>query len=644
MCGFAGFVVREGARPDAGLLERMCDRIAHRGPDGYGSYVDADVALGHRRLSIIDVAGGGQPQANEDGCLQVVFNGEIYNYAVLRKGLVERGHVFATNSDTEVLVHLYEEVGERLPEHLNGMFALAIWDRAREELFLARDRFGKKPLYYTEAIPGQAISFASELKALTLVPGFDCPVDPRAVADFLAFGYVPDPSTIYRNVHKLAPAHGLLWRRRGPRGKPATPRRYWEMRFAPDAGVSFDDRVEEIHALSVDAVQCRLMSEVPLGAFLSGGVDSSGVVALMATHADSKVKSFSIGFTNKSVDELDYARLLVERYKTEHREEIVSPSIHEMLPVLVDHYDEPFGDASAIPTLYLCRMTRKHVTVALSGDGADELFGGYDRYALGVLEDRIRRAFPGWFRRSAIRTAARLWPRTDYLPRPLRFKSMLTCVSQEVADGYYTSVTAFRDEALDAVLSPGMRRELAGYTPREGFRKQFEGLEHLSALEQLQAVDIKTYLPGDILVKMDRASMAYSLEARAPWLDYRLGELAAKLPSSYKVRGANGKVVFKRALQRYLPEVTTARRKQGFVVPMAEWMRTSLKPTFESAVFRPEMEELVDLGEARRIWAQHQGGVFDNSTQLWYLLMLGCWKAHHGSERGAGELAESLAG
>jgi asparagine synthase (glutamine-hydrolysing) len=322
---------------------------------------------------------------------------------------------------------------------------------------------------------------------------------------------------------------------------------------------------------------------------------------------------------------------------------VVTPSIEEMLSTLIEHYDEPFGDSSAIPTLYLCRMTRQHVTVALSGDGADELFGGYDRYRLGVLENRLRRLFPGWFRHTALAALGHAWPRTDFLPRPLRFKSMLTCVSQEIADGYFTSVTAFRDGSLDAVLSPYLRRELSGYTAREGFRKHFEGLEHLPALDQMQAADIKTYLPGDILVKIDRASMAYSLEARAPWLDYRLAELAATLPQSFKVSGANGKVAFKHALARYLPVQTASRRKQGFIVPMTRWMRTSLRSVFERIVFRPEMEELLDPAETRRLWNQHQGGLLDNSTRLWYVLMLACWHAHHGPGAGRALVAESLA-
>jgi asparagine synthase (glutamine-hydrolysing) len=630
MCGIAGYVTEEGVAPNRHLLRQMCDRITHRGPDAYGEWTDTRAALGHRRLSIIDLTGGNQPLANEDGRIQVVFNGEIYNYLDLRKDLTAKGHRFATNSDTEVLVHLWEEVGERLPEYLNGMFAFALWDQGNQQLFLARDRLGKKPLYYTEAIPGMRIAFGSELKTLTVIPGAEFDVDPQALTDFLCLGYIPDPETIYKKVYKLAPGHTLLTGRAG-----ASLRRYWELRFTPDESASWNGKVEEIRAITVDAVKRRLMSDVPLGAFLSGGVDSSVVVAIMARHAPDRIKSFSIGFADKNYDELDYARLLVERYATDHHEEVVTPSIHEMLDTLVEHYDEPFGDSSAIPTLYLSRMTRRHVTVALSGDGGDEIFGGYDRYLLGMFENRLRRLMPQWFRRSVIATAAALYPKLDILPRPLRWKSMLTCLSQELADGYFTSVTAFRDQALADVLSPDLRNELGRYSPREAFRAHFRGLEHLPVLEQLQAVDIKTYLPGDILVKVDRASMAYSLEARAPLLDYRVAEAAASLPAKYKVSGTSGKHIFKQAFSDHLPPATTSRRKMGFGVPKAEWFRTSLKPTFTKLVLRPEMEKYLNLATVRRIWEHHQGGYTDHSVKLWYLLMLACWEGrHHSSASG----------
>ncbi len=635
MCGIAGYIAAAGAHPNHQTLITMCDRIVHRGPDDYGEFLDRRAALGHRRLSIIDLAGGHQPIGNEDGSVQAIFNGEIYNYQSLRRDLLAKGHRLATNSDTEVLVHLYEEVGERLPEYLNGMFAFAIWDARREELFLARDRLGKKPLYYSESIPGARLAFASELKALAAMPGFDRPVNERAVADFLALGYVPDPDTIYRGVEKLAPGHSLLLAAGG-----AKLRRYWSLQFAPDSEAGYQAKLEQLHSLVVDSVVSRLMSEVPLGAFLSGGLDSSTVVAVMAKHAPGQVKSFSIGFTNQAFDELDYARLLAARYRTEHHEEVVTPSIHEMLDTLVDQFDEPFGDPSAIPTLYLCRMTRRHVTVALSGDGGDELFGGYDRYALGLLEDRLRRMLPAPFRRTALRTAAAFWPKLDFLPRPLRWKSMMTCVSQELSDGYFTSVSAIRDGDLQSLLSPALRRALGGYNPRDRFREHFQGLEHLSPLEQMQAVDIKTYLPGDILVKVDRASMAYSLETRAPLLDYRIAELAATLPPAFKLKRGSGKRIFKQAFAGDLPQAITQRRKMGFSVPLAEWFRTSLKPLFESTVLRPDMERYLSLDRARQDWERHQRGLRDHSTRLWYMLMLACWDSRHNTPRQSAPLAE----
>src|ERR1019366_4522438 len=495
MCGIAGYLTIDRIVPDGMLVKRMCDRLIHRGPDGEGYYCAPGVSLGHRRLSLIDVSGGSPPMGNEDGSLQVVFNGEIYNFLELRRDLVEKGHRFVTRSDTEVLVHLYEEVGERLPEYLNGMFAFAIWDSRRKELFLERDRFGKKPLYYSSSVAGTRFCFASELKGLTALPGFDAAVNPRSVADFLAFSYVPDPDTIYQDVFKLMPAHSLTVTESGVRR-----RRYWQPSFAIDPDLRFDDVVEEIRSLAADAVERRMISDVPLGAFLSGGVDSSAVVAFMASQSPERVKTFSIGFTNKTWDELPFARMVVQRYGTEHHEQVVSPSIHEVLDTLVEHYDEPFADSSAIPMLYLARMTRKHVTVSLCGDGADELFGGYRRYFYGVVEESVRARFPEWFRRSVIGAAGRLYPKFDYLPQIFRAKTLLTNVAQEIGDAYFTSMTAFRDETLDAVLSRELRGALGDYSPRRQYGERFHAVRHLPPLEQMQSVDLDTYLPGDILV------------------------------------------------------------------------------------------------------------------------------------------------
>jgi asparagine synthase (glutamine-hydrolysing) len=620
MCGIAGYFSKNRV-PDSALLKRMCDRLQHRGPDAFGYYQEGPIALGHRRLSIIDVSGGAQPLGNEDGSLQIMFNGEIYNYRELREDLVKKGHRFATNSDTEVIVHLYEEVKERTPEYLNGMFALAIWDSRNQELFLARDRFGKKPLYYSTSVPGHHICFASELKALMVIPGFATTVNPQSVANALSLGYVPDPDTIFADSHKLPPGHSALVTTTGIRL-----RQYWKASFEPDESLDFGKSMEELAALSADAVERRMISDVPLGGFLSGGVDSSGVVAFMAQRAGSPVKTFSIGFTREEYDEVRYARMVAARYQTDHYEEVVSLGVHDMLRTLVEHYDEPFADSSAIPTLYLSRMTRQHVTVALSGDGADEILGGYRRYRFGVAEQRVRGLLPRWFRKTAVGAAARYYPKFDRLPQVFRAKATLTCLSQELGEAYFASMSGFGYGLLNSILSPELRAQLGGFTPRESFVNRFEKYSHLPPLQQMQAVDLETYLPGDILVKVDRASMAYSLEGRCPWLDYRIADLAGRMPTGFKLRQGNGKYIFKEMLRPHVPEEILTRRKMGFVVPRAEWFRTSLKPVFEALVLRPSMSAFLSLPEVRRVFAIHQSGARDYGRELWSMLMLACWE------------------
>lgn len=637
MCGIAGYVSANRQSHDPSLLERMCDRLQHRGPDAFGYYYDEPAALGHRRLSIIDLSGGGQPLGNEDGSVQIVFNGEIYDYLELREDLIRKGHRFQTHSDTEVMVHLYEEVGERLPEYLNGMFALAIWDARKKELFLARDRFGKKPLYYSTEIPGFRIAFASELKALMLLPGFDNEVNPRAVADYLVFSYIADPDTIYRKVGRLMPGHSLLLTREGARV-----RKYWEPQFDIDPAMDYDRVRGECFELAADSVERRMIADVPLGGFLSGGVDSSAVVAMMAQRSKHQVKTFSIGFTSEEWDEVQFARQVANRYQTEHYERVVTPSIEEMLPVIADHYDEPFADASAIPTLYLSRMTREWVTVALSGDGGDELFGGYRRYNFSVFEERLRSYVPRWFRRSVVRGLARWFPKFDYLPRPFRAKAMFEGISLDLAESYYESMTGFRFGLYDSILSPDFKKSLGGYSPRERFIERFRKHSHLPPLQQLQAVDMETYLPGDILVKVDRASMAYSLEVRCPWLDHRLARLAGSMPASFKLNQGTGKYIFKDMFKPHVPADILTRAKMGFGVPMHEWMRTSLKPVFESLVLRPEAERYLSLAKVRQIWQAHQSGVRNHSRELWALLALMCWEDRYQTKQPGQVLAEAI--
>ena len=630
MCGIAGYQTDATAPPRRELLARMCARLSHRGPDAEGFHFDQGVGLGHRRLSIIDVKGGEQPLANEDGTVQIVFNGEIYNFRDLRTDLERKGHVFRTASDTETIVHLYEDVGERTPEYLNGMFAFAIWDGRSRRLFLARDRFGKKPLYYTFGLGGLRFAFASELKALAAIPGFDAQIDPRTLADYLCLSYTPDPDTIYRGIKKLRPGHAMTVNASGAREWP-----YWRPEFAAEADIRFEDAVDELHALARDAVERRMISDVPLGAFLSGGVDSSAVVGVMSSLAHAPVETFSIGFTDKSFDELEYARQAAARNNTHHHEQVVALDFHDVLETFIDAFDEPFADSSAIPMLYLARMTRRHVTVALSGDGADEVFGGYRRYRYGVIEERIRRMFPRAFRRAVFGAAGRWYPKFDYLPQVFRARSLLTNIARETGDAYFNSMTGVRDEQLGELLAPEIRRELGGYSPREHYRARFERVKRLGPLEQMQAVDFETYLPGDILVKADRATMAYSLESRSPWLDYRIAELACRLPSHFKLNGVAGKYVFKRTMAPYVPSTLLNRRKMGFSAPVARWFRTTLKPLFSPAALKDGAGGLISTAYASRLWNEHQSGLHNHDRKLWTLLVLGLWRRRHGTERSA---------
>jgi asparagine synthase (glutamine-hydrolysing) len=620
----------------------MCDRMAHRGPDDYGAFTQTEygqtVALGHRRLSIIDRAGGHQPLGNEDGAVQVVFNGEIYNFLELRSDLEKRGHRFSTNSDTEVLVHLFEEAGPRMPEFLNGMFAFVIWDSRTRTLFAARDRFGKKPLYYSQDIPGAQFAFASELKAFDAIPGFRRDLNARSVADFLAFSYVPDPASIYQHVQKLPPGHSLTLR-----GSKTHLVRYWEPQFETGAAPSYSKGVEELRSLAIDSVKRRMISDVPIGAFLSGGVDSAAVTGVMSQHSPDRVRTFSIGFNVRGFDELEYARITARMHRTQHREEVVTPVIQDAFTSFANQFDEPFADASAIPSLYVARMTRQYVTVALSGDGADELFAGYRRYRFGVIEERIRKMFPTCFRQTFFQIAGQLYPKLDWAPRAFRAKTTLANLAHELGDAYFTSMTAFRDAGLAQIMSGELRRTLRGYDPRECFRERFQVVRELSPLAQLQSVDMDTYLPGDILVKADRATMAHSLESRSPWLDYRLAELALRMPDAYKLSGGTGKLIFKEAMGAYIPEQIVARPKMGFSPPVAVWLRTALKPVFQKLVMRDGMERYLSLPEVRRLWSEHQSGLHNHDRRLWSVLVLAAWDANFGEDRNADIVAEAAA-
>lgn len=620
MCGIAGIVDIVSQRPiDPGLLHRMTNRLAHRGPDGNGFHIGPGVGLGHRRLAIIDVSGGQQPLFNEDGAVSITFNGEIYNYRELMVELERKGHRFRTRSDTEVIVHGWEEWGEGVVSRLHGMFAFAIWDEKQKTLFLARDRFGKKPLYYALLDDGRLL-FASEMKALLVCPDVPRRIDPMAVEDYFAYGYVPESKSIYSDICKLAPGHHMSVIR-GRR--PSEPVRYWDLSFDRGHVIRTEEQAEqELLDKLRDATRARLVSEVPLGAFLSGGVDSSAVVAMMAETSD-LVNSFSIGFTQATYDETQYADQVADRYKTRHHKRVVDADDFSLVARLATIYDEPFADASAIPTFRVCALARENVTVALSGDGGDELLAGYRRYRWHRREEKLRGIVPASLRRPLFGTAGRLYPKLDWAPQPLRAKATLLELAEGTVGGYFLNVSMLGDEVRRSLFSSSFVRDLQGYHASEELARHFKAAPTDDALSAVQYADIKTYLPGDILVKVDRASMANSLEVRAPFLDHGFAEWTTALPAKLKMRGREGKYILKKALESRLPHNILYRPKQGFIVPLAEWFRGPLKSTVRTALSSGVLAETgwFNHGFISTAFEQHAAGLRDHSRLIWALLM-----------------------
>lgn len=620
MCGIAGLFDPSGSGlVSAPLLKAMTDQMVHRGPDDEGFYVSGPVGLGHRRLSIIDLAEGHQPLTNEDGTVWVVFNGEIYNFLDLRKSLMAKGHVFKTSTDTEVIVHLYEEKGEDCFRELRGMFAIAIWDEPKRKLILGRDRVGKKPLFYH--YNGSRIVFGSEIKAILQVPGISRDVDLEALSDYFSLLYVPAPKTIYKQVRKLLPGHYLTISNHGLKDV-----EYWDIAFNPELGVSAEAWAERLAEKLRESVAMRLISDVPLGAFLSGGVDSSAVVAMMAERNNGRVRTSSIGFDNQAFNELPYAREIARYFDTDHHEEVVRPDAVGIIEKLAWHYDEPFADSSAVPTYYVSKIARQHVTVALSGDGGDENFAGYRRYYFDQREQRLRGVFPAGFRRQVFGTLSELYPKADWAPRIFRGKATLENLSCSHIEGYFRSVSAFHPALKAALLSGDVRRDLRDYDTADLFREYYDKMAHADPLSRIQYVDIKTYLVDDILVKVDRASMANSLEVRSPILDHEFMELAARIPSSLKLKGMSGKLIFKQMLKPLLPESVLNRKKMGFAIPLAQWFRGDLKSMAEGVIFPANGGGFIDNEFAKSLWQQHQRGSRDRSTELWTLMMFRLWE------------------
>lgn len=629
MCGITGiFDTRSTRAVDVPSLQRMNDAQHHRGPDEGSVHIEPGVGFGHRRLSIIDIATGQQPLFNEDGSVVIVFNGEIYNYQSLIPELQALGHVFRTKSDTECIVHAWEQWGADCVTRLRGMFAFAIWDRNRRQLFMARDRLGVKPLHYALLEDGTLL-FGSELKSLMAYSGpggsaLRREIDPLALEEYFALGYVAEPRCVFRQARKLPPGHSLLVQHGSPVGEP---REYWDVRFTLDNPISMEDACAELTERLRESVRLRMIAEVPLGAFLSGGVDSSAVVQAMAELSSDPVNTCSIGFDDPRFNESAFAQMVADRYATNHRLETVRSDDFDLIDTLAHLYDEPYADSSAIPTYRVCQLARKHVTVALSGDGGDESFAGYRRYRMHLMEERMRSALPAGIRQPVFGLLGRMYPKADWAPRVLRAKTTFEGMARTSVEAYFHSVSILRGPMRDRLFSDSLKRQLGGYNAQQVFDRHAARFGATSrtddSLALVQYLDLKTYLVGDINTKVDRASMAHSLEVREPLMDHPLVEWLATLPMGLKIRGNEGKVLLKKAMEPRLPNDVLYRPKMGFSVPLARWFRGPLRQRVQDAVLGERLlgTGWFDRGYLEHLVSAHQSGASDYSAPLWTLLM-----------------------
>jgi asparagine synthase (glutamine-hydrolysing) len=616
MCGVAGIVSTGDV--DGSRVRPMCDAMVHRGPDGAGFHDAGHVALGMRRLAIIDTVGGSQPVYNEDGTVVAVFNGEIYNFRELRADLLRRGHRLTGDGDSECLPHLYEEYGDELVHRLRGMFAFAIWDAARGRLLLARDRVGKNPLYWRS--DGDSLAFASELKSLVLDPADRPEVDPVALHHYLTYQYVPAPWSIYRGIRKLPPGSLLVWQ-----GGATGERRYWRADFTPRPVISEERECRRLRELLLEATRLRMVGERPLGVFLSGGIDSSAVVAAMARVSGERVRTFCIGFEDQRYDERAHARAVARWYGTDHHELVVTPDLLDVLPTLAWHFDEPFADSSAIPTYYVARLSSPHVTVVLNGDGGDECFGGYLRYAYTASTGRIK--LPGALRKGADYVGTKLLSTAAERSLPHRAGRALQLLGVDGVDRRYTQMmSCFAPEQKHAIYSDAMRCAMEGIDSDQLLLEALASSRADGHAGRAMDADVNTYLPGDLLAKVDITTMANSIEARSPFLDHRLLEWAVGLPTRLKTRPGATKYLLKKAVADWLPPELLERPKMGFGVPMAHWLRTELRDLSHDVLtdhtarsrghFRPEA--------VGRLLDQHRAGV-NHSTRIWALIQFELW-------------------
>jgi asparagine synthase (glutamine-hydrolysing) len=620
MCGITGVFDMVGERPvHRSLLQAMNNAIRHRGPDGEGFFFEAGVGLGHRRLAIIDLSTGDQPMLNAEQTVAIVFNGEIYNFRELRKELTEKYHRSLTSSDTEVILHAWREWGENCVDHFNGMFAFALWDRTKRTLFLARDRLGEKPLYYA-FLPDRTFIFGSELKALLVHPLLVRSIDPCAVEEFFALGYIAEPRSIYESVKKLPAGYTL----RLSTGREPALRAYWDATPISSRSISLDEAADSLLAQLRAIVDCELVSDVPIGAFLSGGVDSSGTTALMAQASAEPIKCFTIGFDDPRFDETRYAAAVAHRYGAHHITERMKSADPDSIDCLPRIFDEPFGDSSALPSYHVMQLARKHVKVALSGDAGDELFAGYRRYLFHSREERLRSLLPAGIRQPLFGLLSRIYPQMDWLPRIFRARHTFHELSLDSVLGYFWNVSITDDALRTELFTNDLRRSLQCYHASEVISRHWNNAPDTDAVVRAQYVDLKTWLPGDILTKVDRTAMACSLEVRVPMLNHHFVEWALGLPLAMKVANGQGKVILKRAFERLVPAELLHRPKQGFSVPLASWFRGDLGEKFQQEVtshrqiakwgfFAPAIVE--------RLVEEHRAGLRDHSRTLWLLWM-----------------------
>ena len=631
MCGLTGVIA---SQPIAGLdaiIAAMNRAQHHRGPDQDGVYVDSGnrVALAHKRLSILDLTHGRQPMTDADDLITLVFNGEIYNHTALKSELLAKGHPIRTRSDTEVLLYAYKEWGEECLSRLRGMFAFAVHDRRDGSVFLGRDRLGIKPMYY--GLHDGAMVFASECKAILAYPGFPRAMDPQALSDFFSFMYVPAPKSIYQAIRKLPAGHWLRYRP----GRGTEIRAYWDLDFAaaeaePVSDAGYARATEELLATLEESVQSHMESDVPLGAFLSGGVDSAAVVALMARNSSRPILTNTIGFDNKAFDETEQAASTAAFLKTDHRAFQVRPDAMEVMGKLSWYYDEPFADSSMIPTFYVCGMARQRVTVALSGDGGDENFAGYRRYYFDRLENRVRAVVPSALRRPLFGLMGAIYPKADWLPQRFRAKTLLTNLSYDPMRAYFASLTHFKPAMKAALFTGDLRDRLDGYDSLSVYAEHWERSRSRDPLSRVQYLDFKTYLADDILVKVDRASMAHSLEVRVPVLDHLVVERAASMPSRWKLEGRNGKRIFKDAVRPILPAEIFSRPKTGFSIPLASWLRKDLREYAQDLLLGSKGLPATGLFEkavVEKLWKEHQSGLSDHAYPIFALLSFAQWHA-----------------